>query len=165
MNDLKVINAINASATSNGTVPKRRCSLNIIRTDGGDVVSVILHSARYRDTKCVSYREDEFQREFFLETIELFGVCLEDLLDHKDGTYTVHDDLLDEIVESYWSGDRPEARTDFTLGEDEHGSYIATLSGKRVAEITLFDYSNRVQVTAALAALTEHVLKSADLKD
>lgn len=108
MNGLNEINQMNNAPQ--GLAPgKRRCSIHINHNQGGDITSAILHSASHRDTKFVDWKE-EFQRGFFLATLKLKGVTLEEVVAESQDTEVL--DAIDEAVESYWGyGEQPDQTT------------------------------------------------------
>lgn len=75
---------------------RRRCSIHVNSSQGGGIVSVILHSASNRDTKFIDWKST-FQREFFRAVLDMYDVDIGTLKDE-----TADPDAIDKVVESYW---------------------------------------------------------------
>ncbi len=105
MNGLAETIAMNERAVT-AAAAHRPCSAHINHRGDDGITTIILHSASHRDTMCVTW-DEEFQREFFLATLEMYGITL-DQVDNE----TADPAALDKVVESYWGlYPRPEQHT------------------------------------------------------
>ena len=109
---INVINSMNRKPAP--TPPKRRCSVGNVKSEGGPVKAVILHSASNRSTKHIDF-SSEFRREFFRRVCELYDVSLDSGL---LGWGSADPDSLDKVVESYW-GYFPQPDQETTPGYDQ----------------------------------------------